>query len=900
MNDHPHPSLGGNLVRAFRLSSLAFCAAATASTLLSQDTDEVAGEVEDLVTYGGEDPGFVLPNQPIESAIGFSKSILETPRSVSVFSSEMIDSLSLSEVSDLSRVAPSTNTVTRWGVQGNIDIRNMTADTYFRGMKRIEPQGNSRTVLAANEQIEVVRGPAPSYFGAGKIGGYTNLIPKSGRARSGAFLTEDEGYVEITTGEYRKRVLTAGYGGPLQLGLEDLRGGYYVFGLVEDSDSFYTGMPVGQSVLQGSISQELPNRWRVEAGFNYQETKIAGGYFNRQTQEVVDDEMYWGGRPLVNLDADGSGKISQQEMVLGSPVGGVFGPANANNRDLKTRMYGTGASNGSRFTDALAGPIPTGESVNAFSALAALHSSNPDFVALMEADPAQYGNNLRLLNVLQQGFVFDPSTMRQTEANLRNVAIEKELFAKLSLFYVDFIYDGSESFTFKNQTLYDNMDQFKDSELPFYQKQDVRIIENKSTVEYMVPQEHLPEWLYLNTITSVNVRYSNGGRNSNTGDYDDRADLSLPGNVRTPYDLFITPRENDDYFNGGAPFTNDLRSKYWQYGLGSMLNLQIGERLDIITGGRVDYISIESRNPAGLYNVGTDGSFTTTEQYAKGNDTGFSYNASVSYRTPWNISPYATYVSQTALADSADLSIPTNIVEAGSYTGATLKEVGIKGSHFDQKLFWALSAYDQFRSSITEDVGGNPLLGGLGNIRGKGTELEVRWVPNRSFYVSAFSVFQITKLVDQGEWLRIHGEQLGFSDVVDPTTGEVIYPAEAFTWGGYPDLFVPADENEEVQGFPNTSHGVAFEYSFDNGISFGASSNYISETRAGRLSQVVLPEAVTFNLNVSYETEAWRLKVDMFNATDEQYYRGALGGIGGAMLNPMPGRRSQVTLTKRF
>ena len=52
---------------------------------------------------------------------------------------------------------------------------------------------------------------------------------------------------------------------------------------------------------------------------------------------------------------------------------------------------------------------------------------DPDFVALMESDPAQYGDNLRLLNVLQQGFVFDPSTMQLTEAVAAALAGQAEV-----------------------------------------------------------------------------------------------------------------------------------------------------------------------------------------------------------------------------------------------------------------------------------------------------------------------------------------------------------------------------------------------------------------------------------------------------------------------------------------
>ena len=329
MNENQPPNLFLRIGYLLRLSSFALIATISVKHVQSQD---VEGSLEDLVTYGAGDPNFVLPNQPIEGVLGFSKSILETPRSATVVSSEMISELSISEVADLARIAPSTNTVTRWGVQGNIDIRAMTADTYFRGMKRIEPQGNSRTVLGANDQIEVVRGPAPAYFGSGKIGGYTNMTPKSGRSRQGAYLEEDEGFVQGIFGSYGKREVSLGFGGPINLtGNSERRGGYYIYGLEEDSQSFYENIPIGQKILQGAISQELTESWRLETGFNLQETRTAGGFMTRITQDLIDNGNYWGGTFWVDLDLDKSGKIGHLEFETASPIISgktVKGPAN--------------------------------------------------------------------------------------------------------------------------------------------------------------------------------------------------------------------------------------------------------------------------------------------------------------------------------------------------------------------------------------------------------------------------------------------------------------------------------------------------------------------------------------------------------------------------------------------
>jgi iron complex outermembrane receptor protein len=866
---------------------------------------EVAGELEELATVGGDDPNFILPTQPIEGALGFSKSIVDTPRSVSVVSSEMLSSLAIAEVSDLSRIVPNANTTTRWGIQGNIDIRNMTADTYFRGMKRIEPQGNSRTVLQANDQIEVVRGPAPAYFGSGKIGGYTNMTPKSGRSRQGAYLDESTGFVEFTVGDDNKRVASFGYGGPLKIGNPDLNGGYYIFGLIEDSDSYYTNIPLGQRVLQAAVSREITKKWRVETGINYQETSAAGGFRNRLTQDYVDRGVYWGGRALVNLDTDGSGKISQEEMFLGSPLGTFGGTPTSNNRELSQRFYGTSASNGSRFTAALAGPTPTGAGANADSALAALFAANPAFVGIMEGDP-QYADNLKLLNVLQQGFVFDPATMQETKADNRNVALEKELLAKLGLFYLDFVNDSNENAKFKNQILFDSQDQFKDSELPFYQKQDVWVVENKATLEYKIPETIFPDFIQVNSITSANLRYTDASRRSNSGDYDDRPDLSLSGNVRTPYDTFISPKENDDYFNGGAPYSADTTTTYSEVGIGTLFDITIGEKLSVIAGGRLDYIQADTVNPPGLYRQGTNGVFTTPVNAAtssgEGDDYGKSTTLSASYKAPFGLVPYATIASQTALSDSSDLTLAGNLARAGAYDTATLEEIGVKGTFLEGKLYAAVALYRQERSTVTADPGGNPLLGGLGNVKGEGVEIEARYAPNKNFWIAGFTVFQKTEIVTTStDFVRVHGEALGFTDVLDPVTGNVIYPAEAFTWGGQASVGVPATVKTEYPSYPNTSHGLQAQYTFDNGFSVTGSGNYISAVHSGRLQTITLPAATTFNMGLGYKKGDWAVKLDIKNVTDETYFRGRNGtGAGDVLISAMPGRQWQFTVTKTF
>ena len=137
---------------------------------------------------------------------------------MSVISQETIDLFDLSSVEDLVTLVPGVYTTTRYGIQGSIDVRNVPADTYFRGMKRVKLQGNARSVLAAMDTIEVVKGPPSPIFGMGKIGGYTNLVPKSGRAAIGGYLPESQGFFEAIAGTYDRREFSGGVGRPATVG----------------------------------------------------------------------------------------------------------------------------------------------------------------------------------------------------------------------------------------------------------------------------------------------------------------------------------------------------------------------------------------------------------------------------------------------------------------------------------------------------------------------------------------------------------------------------------------------------------------------------------------------------------------------------------------------------------
>ena len=215
-----HRSCGSPLVAR---AVSAILGALAASTALAADDATPAEKPADDVTQLSdiavtENPLNAVANAPSASSFGFSKPLLETPRTVSLVSEEQLTLMGISTVEDLTKAVPGVYTTTRYGLQGGINVRSVQADTYYRGMKRLNMQGHARTVLAGMDSIEVVKGPPSPIFGLGKIGGYTNISPKSGRAKVGGYLPGLQGFGQGVLGSFDRAEGSFGLGGPFIAG----------------------------------------------------------------------------------------------------------------------------------------------------------------------------------------------------------------------------------------------------------------------------------------------------------------------------------------------------------------------------------------------------------------------------------------------------------------------------------------------------------------------------------------------------------------------------------------------------------------------------------------------------------------------------------------------------------
>ena len=858
-------------------------------------------KLEEIKVYG--DPRRVLPNEASTSAFGFNKPLLDTPRAISFISDETIQLFGLSAVEDLVRVVPGTFTTTRFGIQGSVDVRNVPADFFIRGMKRLSLQGHARSVLAAMDTIEIVRGPPSPIFGMGKIGGYVNAVPAAGRAKTGGYLPHAEGFVQGITGAYDRNEWSFGLGGPVDL--PSKQGGFYLYGLHEDSGSFTRGVPVRQDVAQGALSVDrFIGPFRLEAGANYQRSETAGALTGRLTQDLVDHNRYIRGSPLVNLDLNGNGVIGYLEMQRASPVAGRL---SAGNQPLVQYFDWP--------RDASGKPLP----LNQFPKAKGIPKSLYDYlVAHPEADPtgalrAQgVGGPMPTSGYLPIGMALDPRTVGFDSLDLRRAtAFERDLQANLLTGYIDLLYDTDPDFTVRNQLFYDSMDQFKVSNQPLGQKQWVYVWEDKLTMTKRF--SGLPSWLRFESLASINFRDTAAdGSFVLAGDFsthrtDAMASTWSPANEgMTPNTTFASPLDSTDLQNDGAPWTSIYATRFWELGAGLLFNVDLFQRTNLTLGGRFD--GSRARNtdfPVLNVNAGTSENpgVYTAETTTRGWDSGLSWNASVTQALGRDLRAYFTIARASIALDANNNALTSAVVRNGHLGAAGLKEIGLKASLLDDHLFFTAAAFEQKRLMAANEDPAIVSTTYATSTATRGAELEAKWVPLPNLFASVYATHQRTRFDPNiGGALLVDARTLGFQDVLD-AKGNVIYPAEAFLYGGRTRIVLPDNVPgfETKQGNPETQFGMSAHYRFHMGLGLTFSGNYFSSTCSGRLCAVKLPSATVLNAGAFWERDPWSVKLDALNFTNERWFRARSGdALGDPLAQAMPDRHWQLTLRFTF
>ncbi|MEN9404968.1 MAG: hypothetical protein RL091_3671, partial [Verrucomicrobiota bacterium] len=377
----------------------------------------------------------------------------DTPRSVTLLESTLIDLYGIQTVNDFVAVTAGTFTGNYFGVPGALDVRGERADNFFRGFRRIENRGNFPTPVAGTDYVEIIKGPPPPVYGGGKVGGILNFIPKSAKSKTTKFIDKPVGITTATVGTYGKKVGSIEYGTPFTL--LGKRSGAYAFLESEDSGSYYHDIYNKDTLFQLAVDTELSDSVLLEYGGMAQWAKLNQSLgWNRVTQAMIDgDGTYLAGRPGLNLDTNGNGFLSPSEV---------------------------GAYALEQF--AFANPFPYG----------ALSASQ------------------------QAAFALDPSTVKTVKLSHHQVQAESIDFSKTDALtgFFDITKTYGPDASLKNQSFYDSMNHTKYSSYGFTADYTDVVFENKTTLHYKFEPA---KDTVMDTISGISYRYTSGDERESRG-----------------------------------------------------------------------------------------------------------------------------------------------------------------------------------------------------------------------------------------------------------------------------------------------------------------------------------------------------------------------------------------------
>lgn len=296
-----------------------------AETGPEQTADQPASVDPDTIVVTADRVG-LLETRPTDTVLGFDRSVVETPRAISVISDVTIERYLIEDIDDFITTTPGTFGGSFFGVPGSISSRGSISETYFRGFKRTLNNGLFPTPIGAAERVEVVRGAPPVIYGAGRVGGFLNFHPKAAKASDQRNFDTVEGALSVTAGSYDKFNLTGEIQIPVSLG--GRKGGISLYGEIEDSGSYYRGRNPEHTLFQADINQDLGGGWSVQFGGMYFDSS---GYlqtpgWNRVTQDLIDNGTYITGVDTDLTDTNGDGQLNLGEVD--AVVGTFFGASN--------------------------------------------------------------------------------------------------------------------------------------------------------------------------------------------------------------------------------------------------------------------------------------------------------------------------------------------------------------------------------------------------------------------------------------------------------------------------------------------------------------------------------------------------------------------------------------------
>lgn len=767
-----------------------------------------------------------LPIKDVGTVFGFNKTLVETPRSASTVSKEQLERFGITQIYDLVSQTPGTFTSSFFGTGGALDIRGAPSDVYFRGMLRLDNPGNYATPIGAADRIDIVRGPASVIDGPSKIGGYMNFVPKTARASDGTYSNSAKGELEVDTGSWGRKIIKGSVTGPGDIGGHKF--GYSLYGEVEDSDSYYRYVYTKNALFSAAFDTDIGGGFRTEFGATYQKTdSTQNSGWNRLTQALIDTGTYVTGQSR-NLASPGTNSFTREQAYAANGGGGL------------TQFFGPYCAPGLNLTQCF--------------------QANPDF-------------NLQNAGTTQLSM---RDTLTGPNDKLNNVQ---------KTAYFDLIWEGKNDLKIVNKMFYDGGVNLNENAYGFSQAFSSYVMEDK----LIVSDSFKTDFAKISVQASPSIRYTHFHFADDFGaEFWNRPDISID-NIYQPYDTRLLSTQCD------CDYSDYIVGHYTDLGMAGLVDVDSKVGLDFIGGARYDSVNVVSTailskyDPTNIlgnvYNFGP--AFNPTQSGTFG---GWSWNASLSYKSPIGLIPYGTVSRQTTIVAGEGSEIYGYNIVGNQVLGVSqLLEGGIKGNFLNKRLYAAVSVYKQKRTQAGAESGlTNQIL------QTKGVEAELRWSVDKHLLISGS--FTHINVINIGA--LIAGSYFNYFGAGDYPG---VNPALIFGGSQIGNISIPNENLAKRPGEPENVASATATYKFDNGIALNGDVQHVDSVFANYTQTVKLPAYWLLNLGASYTTGPFLFRVQVKNVNDARYFRaGGQDLFGADIALPQLPRSWQASIVYKF
>lgn len=811
--------------------------------------------------------GDLMPtSRPVASVFG-SQSILETPRSVTVLTPELMQQFQIRSFKDLANIGAGTQQANYYGVPGIPSLRGAKGSVYFNGMQRAFQRNEMPLSFGSLEGMDIVKGPAPAHFGPGLVGGYVNLIPKS------PYFDEKRGSVKVEVDQHELFNAQFDVGGPTMLFGKPAAYRISITGQL--ADSYYDRIGNDYLSFYGSVKAEIAKDVTLFTGgefFNYKSNENAG--WNRLTQNLVNSGQYVIGEPISIASSTWGGNANRRLHNSNPQNGFAAVPvALVVPESIVLARFGTNAN------AVAAGLLDLSDSVtraNVYSVFTPADLANiaqttsgfmytPAYFSSLNPDPHVFTANIKGSTVLSDSADF---------ANSKNL-----------FWFGDIESRRNPNRTVRYQTIVEYIATEKRSSYSYAIDTEQFVNEHKLTLIEGFD-------LFNTTLTyGASMRYTRAKQLQDFWDEPfSRRDITN-GTISGNSVVFaggVDPEGNNRWNSpfGGTPFAaaiggNSVQSDLLQNSIFAFSESDMTDRLKVFLSGLVAYAPYKLSVP-------NEARINAPSVQASDRHDKFYWSGSFSpvFKITEEISAYGMLQQGTAV----DPLQGGPILGGGNFAENTLLEVGLKNSHFEGRLFTSLAAYQWKQGAL--DSRNNRAL----EYEGKGLEFETVYKVTDNFTLIGSVNFQRVEL----------NTPLGFRVVPSTEQEFALYGGELQTPfsqnpANFGKLGAAANPDRRVPGTPETQAKLFGVYDFQNG--FGISGGFVWSDKywADYNHSVRLPATTVFNASISYRRPTWEVSLAVENLTNEDYFYGAdpLFAASG-IITKAPERTFKASATYKF